>query len=315
MGVMPQCTSQRDAFFRLSRCSSQLCCVEGPSGPFTVYGFRKVGGPALRIGIDSPFSAGQAVPMLLPKPARWTKQAFAFVAVASLAVGGCSVVQRQFLFHPSHLPGNRGLAQWELAGRPIGVSRIAKNPKNIWLLLHGNGGQAADRMYAIPAFSPDDSVFILEYPGYGAREGAPARDSFDQAAIEAYLELRRQFASLPLCVAGESIGSGPASTLASQPVPPDKIVLVVPFDTLKSVAAEHVPYLPVGLVLWNSWDNVAALAGYKGPVEIFGAAADTLIPVHHAEALSRSVPQAQFHRISGGHNDWSRSDQVKFHNP
>lgn len=235
------------------------------------------------------------------------------IALSGLA--GCSVIQRKLLFYPTHRPETHGLAPWQLQGRSIGFMQMTPAPKNIWLFLHGNGGQAADRVYAIPSFSPDDAVFILEYPGYGARDGTPSRESFDAAATEAYVALRNQFPSLPVCVAGESIGSGPASMLAQQPVPPDKIVLVVPFDTLKSVASDHAPYLPTGLILGNSWDNVVALSNYRGPIEIFGAEQDTVIPLRHAEALGRSVPQAKFHKISGGHNDWSHDHQVTFHNP
>ena len=113
----------------------------------------------------------------------------------------------------------------------------------------------------------------------------------------------------------ESIGSGPACELATQPQPPDKMVLVVPFDTLKSVAADHVPYLPVGLILGDSWDNIRSLSAYKGPVEIFGALQDTVIPVKHARKLADSIPGAKFHGIPGGHNDWSGEGLVVVRNP
>jgi hypothetical protein len=242
------------------------------------------------------------------------------VAALSMAIGmsgwsGCSAIQQKFLFHPSHSTDNNGLTPWQPDGRLIGFSRIVRAPKNIWLMLHGNGGQASDRTYALPTFSPEDSVFILEYPGYGTRTGTPSIKSFNAAAAEAYLDLKRQFPTLPVCVAAESIGSGPASILANQPAPPDKIVLVVPFDTLQSVAFEHMPWLPVGVILGKSWDNVAALSQYRGPIEIFGAEEDAVIKITHAEGLARSLPRAQFHRISGGHNDWSRENRVRFHNP
>ena len=45
-------------------------------------------------------------------------------------------------------------------------------------------------------------------------------------------------------------------------------MLIVPFDNLASVASEHFPFLPVGLLLRDKWDNVAALSRYTGPVDI-----------------------------------------------
>jgi pimeloyl-ACP methyl ester carboxylesterase len=182
-------------------------------------------------------------------------------------------------------------------------------------MLHGNGGQAANRTYALGAFSAHDSVFILEYPGYGAREGKPSRASFDAAATEAYTLLRKTFTNTSICVMGESIGSGPACMLAAQSPPPDKIVLVVPFDKLTSVAAHQVGSFAAGLLLEAKWNNIQSLLKYRGPVEIFGAEADNVIPIEHAKNLASSISSARFHSIPGGHNDWSTSGRVEIRNP
>jgi hypothetical protein len=123
--------------------------------------------------------------------------------------------------------------------------------------------------------------------------------------------LRSRHPNTPVCVLGESIGSGPACALARETTAPDKIVLVVPFDTLANVAAGYFPFLPVRLLLRDPWDNVESLRRYAGPVEIFGARDDTIIPIGHAKALARQIPGAQFTEIPGGHNDWSQEDQVK----
>jgi pimeloyl-ACP methyl ester carboxylesterase len=236
-------------------------------------------------------------------------------AIVLAVIPACQVLQRKALFYPTHREGDGGLVRWAHDGAAIGFARQVANPENIWLLLHGNGGQAADRVYALGAFSTRDSVFIMEYPGYGARAGKPSRRGFDAAALEAYDLLRASFPGKPVCVAAESIGSGPAATLARAPVVPDKLVFIVPFDNLKSVARDHVRYLPVGLLLAGSWDNVASLAQYDGPMEVFGAERDEVIPVRHARALAASRPQAQFHLIPGGHNEWSRAGAVRIRNP
>jgi pimeloyl-ACP methyl ester carboxylesterase len=234
-------------------------------------------------------------------------------AVALLA--GCQAVQRKALFYPTHHAGDNGLSKWSDAGVLLGFAREVAEPANVWLLLHGNGGQAADRAYALPAFSETDAVFVLEYPGYGLRPGKPGRRAFDAAALQGYEVLRRRFPGKPICVAGESIGSGPAAMLAKAATPPDKLVFIVPFDRLKAVAKDHFPHLPVSWLLAGTWDNVSALSGYQGPVEVFGAEADEVISVEHARALAVSLPQARFHLIAGGHNDWSRLSAVQIRNP
>lgn len=227
---------------------------------------------------------------------------------------GCRPLERHMLFYPTHHPHDNHLTPWINSGAVIGYAREVKSPENVWLLLHGNAGQAADRLYAVPSFSTADSVFIMEYPGYGSREGTPSKESFNQAAREAYLFLRETFPNVPVCVAGESIGSGPASFLSTLPNPPDKIVLVVPFDRLASVAEDHFPAVLVRLVLTDNWDNVAALKGYKGPVDIFGAENDEVITVRHAKALAAAVPGSRLVVIDGGHNEWSEGGRVRIRN-
>ncbi len=225
-----------------------------------------------------------------------------------------TLFQRRILYYPSHHSETNGLAPWIVDGRLIGYARTAHNPRNVWLFIHGNGGQAADRAYALHCFSGSDSVFILEYPGYGHREGSPSKSSFDSAVKAAYGELSKEYPNTPLCVVGESIGSGPASTLATMQRKPDKIVLVAPFDTLASVARDHFPLIPAGLLLFDRWDNIEAFAGYAGKLEIYGAINDRILPIRHARALAASVPQAVFHEIPGGHNDWPQSGAVIIRN-
>jgi len=99
-----------------------------------------------------------------------------------LSLSACSTIQQKRLFHPTHHGETNGLAKWKKDGQVIGYCRVAKNPRNVWLMLHGNLGQAADRTYAMPLFSPADSVFVMEYPGFGQRPGTPSRTSLDSAA-------------------------------------------------------------------------------------------------------------------------------------
>ncbi|HZP61196.1 MAG TPA: hypothetical protein VFB27_12815 [Opitutaceae bacterium] len=227
----------------------------------------------------------------------------------------CTSLGRKLLFYPSHRPAGTDLVPWTNNGALIGYARMVASPRAAWLMLHGNAGQASDRTYALPHFPPEDSIFILEYPGYGNRGGVPSQESFNQAAKEAYLRLRRDYPRIPVCVVGESIGSGPAASLASLQPPPDKLVLIVPFDKLSLVAKDHFPAFLVSLLLRDDWDNVAALSGYRGPVEIFGAKADTVIPVAHARALAAALPSAKFTLIDGGHNDWSYLGEVQIKDP
>ncbi len=203
------------------------------------------------------------------------------------------------------------LRSWTSAGQTLGYAREVRSPPTIWLLLHGNAGQAEHRDYILPLLDATDSLYVLEYPGFGLRPGQPSRESLNAAALEAYQHLRTQNPGTPIGVIGESIGSGPACELARAPVPPDKIILLTPFDTLANVAAARFRLLPIRLLLRDRWDNIAALHGYRGPVEIYAALEDDIIPFSHAQALATAHPGAVLHTLLGGHNNWPRHNTVR----
>jgi pimeloyl-ACP methyl ester carboxylesterase len=227
------------------------------------------------------------------------------------AINSPAMFEGSFLYFPSHLKETFGLSEWKIDDRIIGYADIVPNPKRVWLMCHGNGGQAAHRASLRDSLPPDESLYILEYPGYGQRPGKPSMKSINAAAVEAFTALRKQFPNLPIGVIGESLGSGPASYLCSRDDSPSRLVLIVPYDKLVKVAKEHVRFVPVGLLMRDKWDNGKALAGYKNRIDIFAATNDTIIPIHHARALAASLPHAHFHEMNCDHNDWTSLRLVK----
>lgn len=232
--------------------------------------------------------------------------------LALLASVGC--VQRRLLYFPSHRVGGNaaaqpGLVPWSVGGEYTGYARPVELPRKVWLLLHGNAGQAADRGYVLPHLNPQDALFVLEYPGYGERDGSPSKAAFDAAALKAYEWLVATYGDDRLIVLGESLGSGPACELAHAKQPPKHIVLIVPFDVLEDVAKEKFSWLPVGLIMLDRWDNVKALHDYTGKLDIFGATYDQVIPVHHARNLAAAHPEAAYHEFNGDHG-WARSRDI-----
>jgi len=202
-----------------------------------------------------------------------------------------------------------GLSRWSINGEYTGYARLVDEPRRVWLFMHGNGGQAADREYVLLRINPRDSVYILEYPGYGERPGSPSMEAFNRAAAAAYAWLVRKYGTDRLLVLGESLGSGPACYLATVPNSPGHIVLVVPFDVLADVAQGEFPHLPVRLLLIDAWNNIEALREFRGKVDVFGATRDNVIPVGHARNLARRHPGASYHEFEGDHG-WANGNAV-----
>jgi pimeloyl-ACP methyl ester carboxylesterase len=83
------------------------------------------------------------------------------------------------------------------------------------------------------------------------------------------------------------------------------MILVTPFDSLKKVASETYPWLPVGLFFEHEFDSASALKGSEIPVAILAAANDEIIPGARTDSLRKQVPNLVFDQaIEGaGHND------------
>ena len=150
---------------------------------------------------------------------------------------GCQALQRSALFYPTHNDGDNGLARWMHDGALIGFAREVPEPENVWLMLHGNGGQAADRVYALGAFSPRDSVFIMEYPGLRAAARQTLARQLRRGGARGLSTAARQV-SRQAGVRGRRVDRQRSGRDAGAPraAPPDKLVFIVPFDDLKSVA-------------------------------------------------------------------------------
>ena len=118
-----------------------------------------------------------------------------------LVVLTMAMFQRRFIYFPRTIPpalaepaaAELGFVPWRNpSGQIIGWKLAASSsPVASVLIIHGNGGCAMDRGYlAGPVHEAAAAdVYVLEYPGYGAREGAPGKRALLAAGEEAFNSL------------------------------------------------------------------------------------------------------------------------------
>lgn len=164
------------------------------------------------------------------------------------------------------------------------------------LVFHGNAGMALHRTYFADGFGPamGADVHILEYPGYGARAGAPSEATLLDAGEKALRSLQA-----PVVLVGESIGSGVAAGVAARA--PDLvagIILITPMTSLADIAAHHYPFMPVRLVLADNYPVVEWLRSYRGPVAVTVAEEDEVIP--------KQIGQRVYDSYSGPKRLWTK---------
>jgi alpha-beta hydrolase superfamily lysophospholipase len=208
------------------------------------------------------------------------------------------------------LARTEGLAPWrDGSGAILGWKSDGSKPTaNRLLVLHGNGGMALHRAHFVRGFEALGAgklwqVYLMEYPGYGARSGAPGKESITAALRHAW-ELLHAEDPRPLYVLGESIGSGPACVTTGFAPPPAGLCFITPYYDLRTVAAHHFPWLPVKLLMRNQWNNTAALADFHGPVAVVLAGEDDVIPIAEGQRLYDSAcsPKRLWTIAGAGHN-------------
>ncbi len=233
-----------------------------------------------------------------PKTGFWrplTRVLQLLVIVYLLIVLAALIFQRRLIYFPRTIPPalavpaapELGFVPWRNpSGKIIGWKLPASAPPVTSVLItHGNAGCAIDRSYLagpIHDAAPVD-VYVLEYPGYGAREGSPDKRSFLAAGEEAFGLLTN---GLPKYLVSESIGAGVVCYLAkAHPAEVAGLVLFMPYHNLASVAQRKMPFLPAYLLLLDRFNPAECLRDYRGPVKFVLAGADEIIPVESGRRL------------------------------
>jgi len=176
------------------------------------------------------------------------------------------------------------------------------------LVFHGNASDAVARAYFADVLTRRGyRVLLVEYPGYGARNGRLSEASLvaDGAAT---LRLARKRYGGPLLVLGESLGAGVAAGVAATVGrgQADALILITPWDSLTHVAQRRYWFLPVRGLLRDRYDSVAHARAFGGPVAVIAAQHDQIVPARHSDALFTALGAPKRHWVlSGcGHNDW-----------
>jgi pimeloyl-ACP methyl ester carboxylesterase len=187
--------------------------------------------------------------------------------------------------------------------------KSGEKPKNVAMIFHGNGDTVNNGNY-LPFFRDlGIPAFTFDYRGYGHSSGWPSEQGIyrDAEAVWAEIQKRSGLDAENLIILGNSIGTGPASYLASK-LSPKALILIAAysdFPKLISGMPMYAPFLftlryklPVNEYIQNLSKTCLIIAHGKK---------DTLIPFSHLNILRDNIPPNINSTIlesdEAGHND------------
>lgn len=191
-----------------------------------------------------------------------------------------------------------------LHGVHLPPARRGNGDRLLVLGFAGNAWNSEDAATFLHQIYPEADVVAFHYRGYRPSSGRPSAEAlFSDAPLVHDFAVDRVQPDRTIAVAF-SIGTGVAAHLASKRQL-DGLVLVTPFDSLKAVASDLYPMLPIGMLFQHEMNSAAALKRSNIAVAIVAAEHDSIIPPKRTEALRRSVGNLRFDRTirDAGHND------------
>lgn len=183
----------------------------------------------------------------------------------------------------------------------LGYEGKYNSTDTIYLVFHGNAGDAKERMHYTELF-PGQNLFLAEYPGFGENIEHPASaETIYEYAQKTFDHLAKKYKRI--VVVGESLGTGVATKIAIKNNT-EKMMLFTPYTTIAEIAQIKYPFLPVGLILKNNFSNLE-IKKYNGKILTIIAGNDEVIPVEKQLIVSKiSEKTTVIFKEGSLHGEW-----------
>jgi uncharacterized protein len=173
------------------------------------------------------------------------------------------------------------------------------------LYFGGNAEDVAASAADFAAALPDRAVYLVNYRGYGGSTGRPSEAALlsDATAVYDWVAAHHD----RVAVVGRSLGSGVAVALGAQR-PLERLVLITPYDSIASVAADHFSFFPVRWLLRDQYDSLRRIGQVHAPVLALIAERDEVVLRPRSDALIAAIPAGLRHALvipEATHNDIS----------
>lgn len=248
-------------------------------------------------------------------PSNWLRRLYALAGASIFTLLlGLIMIQERLIFFPEKLAEDhvfdfKKSVEKKFSFENLKISTLyfpEDSSKSVILYFHGNAGSLRNWGAVGEELRAHlkQSVWVLDYPGYGKSEGTitserqllDLADAFYSKAVE-------EFSGKKIIVYGRSIGSGPAAWLAAKYKLP--LILETPYTSFSKLASELAPWFPSFLRRY-SFETDKWLKGFAEPLLLIHGTHDEVIPSHHSQNLQRALAGATYAEIPmGNHNNLS----------
>jgi uncharacterized protein len=227
----------------------------------------------------------------------------ALLLIYTAACTAVFVLQRKLQYLPDATPmpppADAGLARGvaEELTTPDGEHLVAwwiapgDGEQPVFLYLQGNGANLTNRVRRFERLTADGAgLLAVSWRGYGGSSGSPSEPGLLVDARMAYAWLAARVVPRRILLYGESLGTTVAVLLAAE-AQVAALVLDSSFDSALAVAANSYPWLPVSLLLRDTYRADLAAPRVKVPVWQVHCRDDPVTPLRFAEKLNARLPQ------------------------
>jgi len=225
------------------------------------------------------------------------------------------IKQRNILYLPSSpIPTNFKEVYFDNNGTKIKTFVIHPKQEDAVIYFGGNAENVAYSVIAFEEKLKNHSLYFINYRGYGGSEGKPTEKGIYSDALFIYDQIKKHHKNISII--GRSLGSGVATYLASKR-PIKKLVLVTPFDSIRSVAQEIFPIYPMNILLKDRYDSLSRVFKITTKeILIIQGAKDKIVPPPHTQrlfdAFKHQAPLSTVDKLyfeHRGHNDIDAEEQ------
>lgn len=180
------------------------------------------------------------------------------------------------------------------------------------LAFHGNAGHLGDRVEKLaPLRARGFPLLLAGYRGYGGNEGEPSEAGLLADAVAACDLAERLAAGRSVAFYGESLGAAVAVALAAEGRGA-RLVLDAPFDSVRALAKQRYPWLPIGTLLKDPWDSLQRIARVSQPLLWLHGTEDAVTPIGNGRRLYEAAPgrKEALEVLGAGHCDFLDRPEV-----